>query len=114
MPVRVEHWQAAWGPLNEPAMRKRLEAEGYSVSCYTYPPGTYFSEHTHTVDKKDTVLRGRLKISAEGREVVLEAGDIIEIPAGTVHTAEVVGEEAVVSLDATRAVAGTHGPKPVG
>ena len=102
MPVRVEHWQATWGTLSEAAMRKRLEAEGYSVSRYTYPQGTYFSEHTHAVDKKDTALRGRLKIGAEGREVVLEAGDMIEIPAGTVHTAEVVGEEAVVSLDATR------------
>lgn len=106
MPVHVEHWDAAWGPLSEAAMRKRLEAEGYSVSHYTYPPGTYFSEHSHAVDKKDTVLRGRLKIGTEGREVVLEAGDMIEIPAGTVHTAEVVGEVAVVSLDATRSSQG--------
>jgi quercetin dioxygenase-like cupin family protein len=103
MAVRVEHWQKEWGPLSEAAMRKRLEAEGYSVSRYTYPPRTHFSAHTHEVDKKDTVLRGRLKIGAEGREIVLEPGDMIEIPAGTVHTAEVVGSEAVVSLDATRA-----------
>ena len=102
MAVRVEHWQEEWGPLGEAAMRKRLEAEGYSVSRYTYPPGTSFSAHTHEVDKKDTVLRGRLKIGAEGKEVVLGPGDMIEIPAGTVHTAEVVGEETVVSLDATR------------
>ncbi|MGH9787505.1 MAG: cupin domain-containing protein [Candidatus Acidiferrales bacterium] len=102
MPVRVEHWREEWGALSEGAMRKRLEAEGYSVSRYTYPPGTCFSEHTHEVDKKDTVLRGRLKIGAEGKEVVLGPGDMIEIPAGTVHTAEVVGEEAVVSLDAAR------------
>ncbi|HXE75608.1 MAG TPA: cupin domain-containing protein [Candidatus Xenobia bacterium] len=105
MPVRIEHWQKDWGPLSEGAMRKRLEAEGYSVRRYTYPPGTYFSAHTHEVDKKDAVLRGRLKIGAEGREFVLEAGDMIEIPAGTVHTAEVIGEEAVTSLDATCAPA---------
>jgi len=83
-------------------MRRRLEAEGYAVSCYHYPPGASFPEHTHAIDKKDTVLRGRLKIGAEGREFVLEAGDMIEIPAGTLHTAEVVGNETVVSLDATR------------
>lgn len=102
MPVRIEQWDAAWGPLSERAMRQRLEDEGYSVSRYVYPPGTYFSEHTHPVDKKDTVLRGRLKIEAEGKEVILEAGSMIEIPAGTRHTAEVVGEEEVVSFDATR------------
>jgi len=31
VPVRVEHWEAAWGPLSEAAMRKRLEAEGYDA-----------------------------------------------------------------------------------
>lgn len=35
-------------------------------------------------------------------EVVLEAGDRAEVPAGTRHTAEVLGGEPVVSLDATR------------
>ncbi|MFQ5663439.1 MAG: cupin domain-containing protein [Terriglobia bacterium] len=102
MPVCVEKWNPAWGRLSEAAMRQRLEGEGYSVSRYVYPPGTYFPEHTHEVDKKDTVLAGRLKITAAGSEIVLEAGDIIELPAGTRHTAEVVGQEAVVSLDATR------------
>ncbi len=102
MGLRVEKWNPAWGALTEAAMRQRLEAEGYTVSRYVYPAGTYFDAHTHGVDKKDTVLRGRLKITAEGEEVILEAGDAIEIPAGTVHTAEVVGGEAVVSFDATR------------
>jgi quercetin dioxygenase-like cupin family protein len=101
--VRLEKWDPAWGRLSEAAMRKRLEDEGYDVSRYVYPPGTYFPEHTHGVDKKDSVLRGRLKIGAEGKEYVLEAGAVIEIPAGTPHTAEVVGGEAVVSFDATRA-----------
>lgn len=102
MPVRVEKWDPAWGRLSEAALRRRLEDEGYSVNRYVYPPGTFFPEHTHAVDKKDAVLSGRLKIGAAGREFVLEAGDVIEIPAGTRHTAEVVGDEAVVSLDATR------------
>ena len=98
----IIHWDLAWGPLAEPAMRQRLEAEGFSVSRYHYPPGTYFPPHTHSVHKKDTVLRGRLKIGWEGGSAVLEPGDMIEIPAGFSHSAEVVGSETVVSLDATR------------
>lgn len=42
-------------------------------------------------------------MTVEGRSVVLEAGDWIEVPRGTVHSAEVVGRVPVVSLDATRA-----------
>ncbi len=104
MPVRVQHWDPAWGALNEKNMRRWLERQGYAVSRYVYPPGTYFSDHTHEVDKNDTVLSVLLKIAAEGQEFVLAPGDIIEIPAHAVHNAEVVGDEAVVSLDATRPV----------
>lgn len=102
MSVQVEHWDPAWGPLSVSNMRLRLEQEGYRVTCYHYPPGTFFSEHTHDIDKKDTVLRGRLKIGTDDGEVILEAGDMIEIPSGVSHTAEVVGDETVISLDATR------------
>ncbi len=102
MAVRREKWNPDWGALSEATMRQRLEAEGYSVSRYVYPPGTCFPEHSHGVDKKDTVLEGRLRITSEGKEFILEPGDIIEIPAQTPHTADVVGKEAVVSFDATR------------
>ena len=98
----IVHWDPAWGPLGESAMRARLETEGFHVALYHYPPGTYFPPHTHSVHKKDTVLRGRLKIGWDGGSAVLEPGDMIEIPAGFSHSAEVVGPETVVSLDATK------------
>jgi len=99
---KVTHWDPQWGPLNEANMRKRLAEEGYLASKYLYAPGTYFPPHTHAFDKKDTVLSGCLKIGWQGGEVVLEAGDMIEIPGGFSHSAEVVGAETVVSLDSSR------------
>jgi quercetin dioxygenase-like cupin family protein len=101
--MNVEHWDEQHdGPLTEEAMRDRLEQRGYRVSRYVYPPGTRFPEHTHAIDKIDAVLSGRFRMTVEGQEVILEAGDAIDVPRGTVHSAEVVGEESVVSLDATR------------
>ena len=98
----VIHWDPAWGPLTEQSMRERIEAEGFHVFRYHYPPGTYFPPHTHSIHKKDTVLRGRLKIGWDGGSAILEPGDMIEIPAGFSHSAEVIGSETVVSLDATK------------
>ncbi len=98
----ITHWNAEWGPLSEAAMRQRLEAEQYAVAKYHYPPGTDFPPHAHSVDKKDTVLRGRLQIGWEGGSAILEPGDMMEIPAGFSHSAAVVGSETVVSLDATK------------
>ncbi len=38
----------------------------------------------------------------QGERVTLRAGDILHVPAGVVHSASVLGEEPVVSLDATK------------
>ena len=100
--MKVIHWNTKVdGPLTEVALRRKLEQLGYEVSRYVYPPGTYFPEHSHSIDKMDAVLSGRFRMVVEGEEIILEAGDMLAVPRGTLHSAEVVGQEAVVSLDAT-------------
>jgi quercetin dioxygenase-like cupin family protein len=102
--VKVDRWDRAKdGPPSEGALRAKLEAEGYEIDRWVNPPGTRFPTHTHEVDKKDAVVSGRLRLTMGGASVVLEAGDAVEVPRGTQHTAEVVGDETVVSLDAVRA-----------
>ena len=99
----IEPWDdSKWGPLTEENMRRKLMAEGYSVARYMYPRGTVFSDHIHSVDKKDAVLAGEFLITLEGKEFLLSAGDSIEVPRDAVHSAQVVGEESVVSLDAVK------------
>ena len=99
----VESWDTERdGALSERALREKLEGKGYSVSRYTYPPGTFFPDHTHGVDKIDAVVSGRFRVTLQGEPFVLEAGDSVEVPRGAVHSAEVVGDEPVVSLDAIR------------
>lgn len=100
MTLKVEHWDSAReGPLDERALTARLAALGYRVSRYVYPPGTVFPAHSHAVDKIDAVLSGRFRLTLHGETAVLTAGDWIAVPSGEVHSAEVVGNEAVVSLD---------------
>jgi quercetin dioxygenase-like cupin family protein len=100
--LNVEHWdEGADGPLTEAAMRAKLTARGYRVARYVYPPGTCFPDHTHAIDKIDGVLSGRFRMTTPEGSVVLTAGDLLPVPRGTVHSAEVVGDEPVVSLDAT-------------
>jgi quercetin dioxygenase-like cupin family protein len=98
----IERWSPTDGPLDEAALVRKLEARGYDVSRYVYPPGTRFPPHAHAVDKMDAVVSGRFRIGMGGRSFVLEAGDLLAVPRGAVHEAEVVGDEAVVSLDGVR------------
>jgi quercetin dioxygenase-like cupin family protein len=102
-PSLVHHWNPdADGELTERTLRRKLEAEGYSVSRYVYAPGTHFPEHTHGVDKIDAVLSGQFELIVADTKVVLGPGDSIAVPKGVRHTATVVGDEPVVSLDAVK------------
>lgn len=58
--------------------------------------------HTHEVDKMDAVLSGELRISMGGGCIVLGPGDAVHVPRGIKHSAEVVGNQPVVSLDGVK------------
>ncbi len=99
--IKVEKWDSERDEqLTEQALCRKLEGQGYHVSRYLYPPGTYFPDHKHDVDKIDAVLSGRFRIRMQNQEVILEAGDSVVIPRGVVHSAEVLGDEVAISLDA--------------
>lgn len=100
---KVEHWNTEQdGLLSEAALIKKLETMGYFCTTYIYPPGTFFDDHTHAVDKIDAVLKGRFSIGMGGKMITLEAGDWIHVPCGALHNARVIGNENVVSIDAIK------------
>lgn len=56
MGLYFEQWNGKRdGVLSEAAMRRSLEKPGYRVASYGYTPGTIFPDHSHGVDKIDTI-----------------------------------------------------------
>jgi len=101
--MKVERWdESRDGPLSEATLTRKLERLGYHVARYRYPPGTVFPTHRHDEDKIDAVLSGCFRITMAEGSVELGPGDAVFVPRGTDHAAEVVGCEAVVSLDAVK------------
>jgi quercetin dioxygenase-like cupin family protein len=101
--LKIQKWDTVKnGALSGTAMMNLLERQGYRCTQYTYPAGTCFPEHSHSLDKIDAVLKGRFKITMGGKSFILSAGDYVYIPANTPHSAEVVGNESVVSIDAIK------------
>ena len=100
--MAVQRWNASDGPATEAALRAKLESLGYAVAKYTYEPGTVFPDHRHGVDKIDAVVSGRFRLVVGGHLAVLGPGDWVAIPRGSVHSATVIGDEPVVSLDAVK------------
>ncbi len=98
MGYRVEKWQGKTAP-EAADLRKIMAAEGYSVFEWTDPPGAVYSEHEHGEDQSHWIVSGALEITVKGfGRVVLESGDRDIMPAGTVHSARVVGERPVFYL----------------
>jgi len=100
--MAVQRWNAADGPVTEAALRAKLESHGYRIAKYVYEPGTVFPDHTHGVDKIDAVVSGRFRLVVGGHLAVLGPGDWVAIPRGSVHSAAVVGDDPVVTLDAVK------------
>jgi quercetin dioxygenase-like cupin family protein len=54
-------------------------------------PGAAFPRHTHPGEEVINVLEGTLEYEVDGKTVTLKAGDVLFIPAGTIHAAKNVG-----------------------
>jgi quercetin dioxygenase-like cupin family protein len=101
--MAVHRWnETIDGPFSESALRQKLESAGYFVARYTYSPGTTFPDHVHELDKIDAVVSGRFRLVVAGHLAMLGPGDWVEVARGVRHSATVVGDEPVVSLDAIR------------
>jgi quercetin dioxygenase-like cupin family protein len=101
--MAVHRWnETIDGPFSEAALRRKLESAGYLVARYTYSPGTTFPDHAHDLDKIDAVVAGRFRMVVAGHLAMLGPGDWVEVARGVRHSATVIGDEPVVSLDAVR------------
>jgi len=83
-------------------IKHSLKEEGYNIYVYSYPGGMCFPMHVHDHDTIHVVLSGSLKVSMDGEDHYLTPGERFIIPAGTMHSAEIIGETPVVCLDATK------------
>lgn len=84
----------------QPAV-KRIELQRHDLSVpgreviqsrIDFEPGSAFGKHTHPGEEIIYVLEGLLEYQIEDKPpVTLKAGDVLFIPAGTVHAARNVG-----------------------
>jgi quercetin dioxygenase-like cupin family protein len=60
------------------------------VGTLFFPAGTVLPETSHLEDEVSFILSGVLKARSGGQDAVLRGGDVSFIPAGEVHSAEVL------------------------
>jgi quercetin dioxygenase-like cupin family protein len=130
--VTVTHWPANAGQVTINKIRARLEQEGLRPYRFDMMPGDIYGDHAHPGAEIRWVVSGRMRIrvregprptgqepvsAGSGREgattpgvggcehdeeIILEPGDRLDLAANVVHSADVFGDEAVVTLCAAR------------
>ncbi|MEP0806933.1 MAG: cupin [Chloroflexota bacterium] len=96
---RVTPWAGSIPPA-ESTLRQLMADEGLSPYAWSNGPRDRYAAHTHSYDKVIYVVRGSITFGLPelGQSLTLQAGDRLDLPAGTVHDA-VVGAEGVVCLE---------------
>lgn len=104
MKLRIERWEGE-SPPSESELRERYRAENLSPYMWSNGPEDTYAAHTHSYHKVIYVVRGSITwiLPDEGREMETNAGDRIDLPAGTSHAAR-VGQHGVTCLEAHRPV----------
>jgi quercetin dioxygenase-like cupin family protein len=100
--VTVTHWPADAGQITINKIRARLEQEGLRPYRFELVPGDLYGDHAHPEAEIRWVVSGRMRIQVDREEIILEPGDRLDLAANVVHSADVFGEEVVVTLCASR------------
>jgi quercetin dioxygenase-like cupin family protein len=81
-------------------VRDRLALEGIIVSAWGNGPGDRYAPHAHDYDKVLVAVEGSIvfRLPALGASHELATGDRLDLPAGTLHAAE-VGPDGVRCLE---------------
>ena len=96
----VTPWADSTTP-NESTLWQLMTDEGLSPYSWSNGPHDVYSAHSHGYNKVIYVVKGSITFGLPqlNQQLVLQAGDRLDLPAGTVHDA-VVGAQGVVCLEA--------------
>jgi quercetin dioxygenase-like cupin family protein len=87
--MQLEHipWRGARPPDADGA-RRHLEREGFTVVRWNDAPGRVYTPHAHDHDESLWMVAGGMTFVIDGTRYHLAAGDRLQLPRGTVHSAE--------------------------
>jgi uncharacterized protein YjlB len=96
----VTAWSHASSPTQS-TLWQLMTDEGLNPYSWSNGPFDVYSAHSHSYNKVIYVVQGSITFGLPqlGKQLTLKAGDRLDLPAGTVHDAQ-VGPQGVVCLEA--------------
>ncbi len=100
MPAKKFHWdEMPAEQVTDTFSRKMVVGQNEMLCWLELKPGCQVPDHKHENEQISHVLKGRLRFVVDGETIEVGPGEILLIPPGTSHSAEVMGEETVIDYD---------------
>lgn len=99
----INRWQAPMVPTKE-QIKALLSQEGLDPIEEKFPVNYKINEHKHPFCEIRIIIEGNMLLNVSGNQVLLRAGDRVEIPANTKHSKQTQGEQELVCVCAYRAI----------
>ena len=78
---------------------KSVHLENVMMTYMEFAAGSVLPEHKHPHEQITTIITGKMEMTVGRQTQLLQPGDVVTVPPNILHSAKVVGEEAI-AIDA--------------
>jgi quercetin dioxygenase-like cupin family protein len=83
--------------INDTVARRFITGESVTIGRFELKKGGVVPSHTHVNEQVSMIISGALRFVVGGRETIVKAGEMIQIPPNVPHEVEVI--EDTVAID---------------
>ncbi|HLX42683.1 MAG TPA: cupin domain-containing protein [Bryobacteraceae bacterium] len=97
--MQVHRWNQVEKEQITPKLgRQMIHGETMTIARLEMKQGSFVPEHSHHNEQITTIEKGRLKFVFGGKEVVIGAGESLQIPPHLPHSAEALEDSVAVDV----------------
>ena len=85
-------------PLAAGIRRQFITGDRVTVARFELGRGGIVPSHSHEAEQMTCLLSGVLKFTAGGKDVVMKAGDVLQIPSWLEHSVEVIEDATAIDV----------------
>lgn len=84
--------------INDTIARRFISGDGVTVGRFELKQGGIVPSHSHVSEQISIVLSGALRFKIDGRETVVRAGEVMQIPSNVAHEVEVLEDTLAIDV----------------
>ena len=84
--------------INDTIARRFITADSVTVGRFELKKGGVVPSHAHVNEQISMVMSGTLVFRIDGRETVVKAGEVLQIPANVAHEVEVLEDAVAIDI----------------